>query len=134
MGIRREEDGGLAQVSSDRLGTSDTFSRRLTSVQQLVLSPALHCLPQHPPHAHPCCTTGTQADYTRCVRPVPCFTANAAINLHKSSLSLFHVFRMCWLIYNTLPVCSGVRMHPPVYSLKRARSGLLSEYISLCDC
>ncbi len=47
MGKQRGEDGRLVQVSSDRLGTSDTFSPRLTSVQQLVLSHALHCLPQH---------------------------------------------------------------------------------------
>lgn len=47
MGKQRTEDGRLVQVSSDRLGTSDTFSPRLTSVQQLVLSHALCCLPRH---------------------------------------------------------------------------------------
>lgn len=47
MGKRRRDDGRLAQVSLDRPGTSDTLSPRLTLVQQLVLSHALHCLPRH---------------------------------------------------------------------------------------
>lgn len=46
-GLReRKKDGRLMQVSSDRLGTSDTLSLRLTLCQQLVLSHALQCLPR----------------------------------------------------------------------------------------
>lgn len=55
-GREKEKDGRLAQVSVDSPGTSDTSSPRLTLVEQLVLSQALHCLPQH---FRPACSTGS---------------------------------------------------------------------------
>lgn len=69
----RTEDGKPVQVSSDRLGTSDTFSPKLTSAQQLVPSSALRCL------ARQFC----RATHRLCV--CTCFNVNANVNPAKAS-------------------------------------------------